>query len=358
MRKMKNLLALAAFGLPLICLLPACQSGGAETGQSAEAEQPAEPIHERGEDIKGGIMALDPGMSDVVDPDAVIEVLAGGFTWTEGPLWLEDQQMLIFADIPPNKIYSWKEGQGVRVYLSPAGYTGDTPRGGEPGSNGMILDNEGRLVLCQHGDRRMARMDAPLSAPKPNFVTIADQYQGKKLNSPNDCIMNSKGQLFFTDPPYGLEKNMDDPAKELTFQGVYRVDPNGSLILLTDQLSRPNGVALSPDEKTLYVANSDPEHAIWMAYGLDSNGAIASGTVFHDVTGMVGVGKGLPDGMKVRRDGVLFATGPGGVWVFNAAGKNLGRINTGQATANCALTPDGKMLYLCADDFLMRVALK
>ncbi len=308
--------------------------------------------------ITGGIVAAHPGLSAVVDTAAAIEILGEGFTWTEGPLWLEKEQMLLFSDIPPNKIFSWSAAGGVKEYLHPSGYTGDKPRGGEPGSNGLILDLEGRLVLCQHGDRRMARMDAPLTDPKPVFASIADRFNGKRFNSPNDAVMNSKGQLFFTDPPYGLEGNMDDPAKEIPFQGVYRVDPDGKVHLLTDQMSRPNGIALSPDEKTLYVANSDPGNPIWMAFALDDKGGIVSGKLFFDTTPHKAGKKGLPDGMKVRRDGVIFATGPGGVWVFGPDGTHLGRIDTGQATANCALTPDGKTLYMCADDYLMRVALR
>jgi gluconolactonase len=213
--------------------------------------------------------------------------------------------------------------------------------------------------MCQHGDRRMARMEAPLDNPQPAFVTLADKYEGKRFNSPNDAVYKSNGDLYFTDPPYGLEQNADDPAKEIPFQGVYRLGKDGRVYLLTRDLSRPNGLAFSPDEKTLYVANSDPEKAIWMAYAVTETGSLIRGRVFFDATPMVGQqAPGLPDGMKVNRQGFIFATGPGGVLVFNSQAEHLGTINTGQATSNCAFNEDESVLYITADDYLMRVKLK
>ncbi|QMU31592.1 SMP-30/gluconolactonase/LRE family protein [Adhaeribacter radiodurans] len=306
----------------------------------------------------GSIVKLDDRLDKIIKPGATIEVLAKGFTWSEGPLWLPQDNKLLFCDIPPNKIYQWTEESGLELYLSPSGYTSTQPRGGEVGSNGLILDKEGRLVLCQHGDRRMARMDAPLRAPKPTFVILADNYEGKKLNSPNDAVYKSNGDLYFTDPPYGLEKNIDDPAKELPYQGVYRVTPDGTVQLLTKELSRPNGIAFSPDEKTLYVANSDPERAIWMVYDVQPDGNIADGRVFFDATEMLKKEPGNPDGLKINKEGILFATGPGGVLIFSPEGKHLGTIKTGQATANCAFTPDESTLYITAHMYLMRVKLK
>ncbi len=306
----------------------------------------------------GTIEKLDDALDQIIKPGAQIEILAKGFTWSEGPLWLPRENKLIFSDIPPNTIYQWTEKAGLSLYVKPSGYTSTTPRGGEVGSNGLILDREGRLVLCQHGDRRMARMDAPLNAPAPNYVTIADRYEGKRFNSPNDAVYKSNGDLYFTDPPYGLEKNMEDPAKELPHQGVYRVTPNGEVHLLTQELSRPNGLAFSPDEKTLYVANSDPERAIWMAYDVQPDGSIANGRVFFDATAMLQKETGSPDGLKVSKAGILFATGPGGVLIFSPEGKHLGTIKTGQATANCTFNPDQSVLYLTAHMYLMRVKLK
>lgn len=302
------------------------------------------------------IARLDARLDKLIPKEARIEELANGFLWSEGPLWLPTERCLIFSDIPNNVVNKWKEGQGVRPYLKPAGYTGNQPRGGETGSNGLLLDPQGRFVLCQHGDRRIARMDAPLTKPQPKFITLADRYQGKRLNSPNDGVYHSSGALYFTDPPYGLEKNMEDPAKELDFQGVYRLSSKGELTLLTKELSRPNGIAFSPDEKTLYVANSDPKRAIWMAYDVKSDGMLARGRVFFDATPWVNPErKGLPDGMKVDVDGNLFATGPGGVLIFAPDGTHLGTIQTGVATANCAWGDDGRTLYITAHTGLVRV---
>lgn len=303
----------------------------------------------------GSVERLDPRLDALIPPDARMEVLAEGFDWTEGPVWVRSGGYLLFSDIPPNRIMRWKEGEGVRLYLHPAGYTGTKPRTGEPGSNGLLLDPQGRLVLCQHGDRRVARMDAPLDRPEPKFVTLADRYQGKRFNSPNDAVYHSNGSLYFTDPPYGLEKVMEDPAKELDFQGVYRLAPDGTVTLLTKELSRPNGIGFSPDEKTLYVANSDPQRAIWMAFDVKSDGTLGSGRVFFDATPWVSSRKGLPDGLKVDARGNLLATGPGGVLIFAPDGTHLGTLRTGEATANCAWGDDGSTLYITADMYLLRI---
>jgi gluconolactonase len=200
-------------------------------------------------------------------------------------------------------------------------------------------------------------MNAPLGFPEPDYTTIVDNYQGKKLNSPNDATFSSTGALFFTDPPYGLEKNMKDPLKELAFQGVYKLEPDGRLHLLTDKMTRPNGIALSVDETKLYVANSDPNQAVWMEFNIQPDGQLDEGRLFYDATELVGKTKGLPDGLKVHPTGIIFATGPGGVWVFSAEGNHLGTIHTGQATSNCALGNNKKYLYITADMFLMRIAL-
>lgn len=306
----------------------------------------------------GSIIRLDPELNKIIPENAVIEVLAEGFDWSEGPLWIEKDQFLVFSDIPPNRVYKWSSRDSIELYLEPAGYTGPAGRGGEEGSNGLLLDPEGSLVLCQHGDRRMAKMQASLDDPRPEYTTIVDNYQGKRLNSPNDACYDRQGNLYFTDPPYGLPENENDPAKELDFQGVFMMDTGKTLTLLTDELSRPNGIALSPDEKTLYVANSDPDRAIWMAYDVSSDGTLSNGRVFFDVTDQVGKEKGLPDGLKVNREGYLFATGPGGVFIFSPDGKHLGTIKTTQATANCAFDNSESALYITADMYLLRVKLK
>ena len=304
------------------------------------------------------IERLDPALDRLIAPDAKIEVLAQGHDWTEGPLWIKQGRYLLFSDIPKNSIYRWKEGEGERLYLQPSGYTGKEPRGGETGSNGLLVDSEGRLVLCQHGDRRMARMDAPLSDPKPNFTPLAVRHQGKRFNSPNDAVFRSNGDLYFTDPAYGLEKQWEDPLREIPFAGVYRRTAAGEVSLLTSDMTRPNGVAFSPDEKRLYVAQSDEKAAIWRVFDVKPDGTIDNGRVLFDATSMVGSRKGLPDGLKIDTDGNLWATGPGGVMVLSPEGKHLGTIVTGQATSNCAFGDDGRTLYMTADDYIMRVKVK
>lgn len=303
------------------------------------------------------IERLDPSINNLIVENAKIEILAEGYDWTEGPVWVPDGKFLLFSDIPPNNILKWKEGEGATLFLNPSGYTGSAPRGGEVGSNALILDAQGRLVLCQHGDRRMARLDASFDDPKPNYVTLADKYDGKRFNSPNDAVYHSNGDLYFTDPPYGLEHRMDDPAKELDFQGVYRLSKDGKITLLTKEMTRPNGIAFSPDEKTLYVANSDPDMAIWKAFDVNEDGTISNSRVLLDVTKWVPSKPGLPDGMKVDQNGTLFATGPGGVLVITPEGKHIGTIVTGQKTSNCAFGEDGKTLFMTADYYLMRIKL-
>ena len=325
--------------------------------QNNSPTEQAKPTEETTSKYKttGTVERLDNKINELISADAVIEVLADGFTWTEGPLWVPDGEFLIFSDIPPNRIMKWSENDGLSLYLQPSGYTGTKERGGEPGSNGLLIDAQGKLVLCQHGDRRLARMTSPISNPTPDFETIIDNYEGKKLNSPNDAVFDSKGNLYFTDPPYGLEKNVDDPAKEIPFQGVYRYSTDGRIALISDKMSRPNGIAFSPDEKTLYVANSDPKKAIWMAFSMNLDGTVASEKVLYDATGTEG--KGLPDGLRVDRTGNIWATGPGGVHIFNPEGKLLGKIKTGQATSNCAFDTEQKTLYMTCDDYLMRIRL-
>lgn len=303
----------------------------------------------------GSVERIDGVTNNLIPRNAEIEVLAAGFTWTEGPLWVADGGYLLFSDIPPNRINKWSETGGVSLYLEPSGYTGEQERGGEPGSNGLLLDRDGRLVLCQHGDRRVARMTAPLDNPSPSFETVVDRYQGKRFNSPNDAVFDSKGNLYFTDPPYGLPGNIDDPSKEQDFQGVFRYSKEGRISLITDGMSRPNGIGLSPDEKTLYVANSDPGKSIWMAFDLNETGGVDGERIFYDATGSEG--KGLPDGLKVDPDGNIWATGPGGVWIFSPEAEVLGKILTGEATSNCAFDDKYKTLYMTCDDYLMRIRL-
>ncbi|GAA0879115.1 SMP-30/gluconolactonase/LRE family protein [Algoriphagus jejuensis] len=294
-------------------------------------------------------------METLVSSDAQIEILASGFEWAEGPLWLEDQQALIFTDVPTNKIWKWTEQDSLGLYLEPSGYLGDRTDKNEPGANGLALDAAGNLILCQHGDRQIGKMRASTEAPEAEYEALATGYEGKRFNSPNDLVFNSKGQLFFTDPPYGM-----DPwdEKELDWQGVYRLDPDGKVSLLLDSLSRPNGIGLSPDQKTLYIAQSDPKKARYYSFELDEYGNVLAGKVLFDATSLQSESKkGLPDGLKVHSSGILFATGPGGVLVISPEGKHLGTILTENGTANCGLDSEEKYLYMTADGFLLRIKL-
>jgi gluconolactonase len=303
--------------------------------------------------IMGHIIRKDPRFDKLVPRNAFLEKLADGFQWVEGPVWIKDGGYLLFSDIPINVIWKWQEGKGKVVYLTPSGYTGTKPRDGEPGSNGLTVDAQGRVVLCEHGDRRVTRLEKDGSK-----TVLADRYMGKRFNSPNDLIYKSNGDLYFTDPPYGLVKGAEDPAREMDYCGVYRLSKNGKLTLLTKDMTRPNGIAFSADEKTLYVANSDPEKAVWMAFAVKGDGTLGEGRVFFDSAPWVAQKKkGLPDGMKIDREGNLFATGPGGVHVFAPDGTHLGSIDTGVATANCAFGDDGSTLYVAADKSLCRIRL-
>ncbi len=298
----------------------------------------------------GVVERLDERINALIAPDAGIEKLAEGFEWAEGPIWNRGGQFVLFSDIPRNSVFKWSEAGGLELFLNPSGYTGKSRRGGELGSNGLTYGPTGRLVLCMHGDRRVAEL-----MPDGSFRSLAEFYRYRRFNSPNDLAFKSNGDLYFTDPPYGLEGNVSDPTKELLYQGVYLRRRSGEIVLLTDQMTRPNGIGFSPDEKTLYVANSDPQLAHWMAYDVQSDGTLANGRVLFDATRFVPSRKGLPDGLKVDRSGNIWATGPGGVLVFTPSGEHLGTINPGEATANCGFGGDGSVLYLTSDMYLCRI---
>ncbi len=306
----------------------------------------------------GTIERTDVALDSILSPDAKAEIIAEGFDWCEGPVWIDSEKMLLFSDVPQNIVYKWTEEKGKEIYLTPSGYTDSIKRSGEMGSNGLLIDPSGKLVLCQHGNRQMAGMNAPLNDPKPLFIPIANNYMGKKFNSPNDAVYNSNGDLFFTDPPYGLEKLLDDPKKEIPFQGVYKVKKSGEVILLTDTLTRPNGIAFLPGEKTLIIANSDPEKPFWYAFDIAANDALTNARIFHSAAGTDTSAKGLPDGFKIDKNGNVFATGPGGVWIFNKEGKLLGKIKLTEATSNCAFSPDQKTLYVTNDMYVLRIKMR
>ncbi|MGZ5191842.1 MAG: SMP-30/gluconolactonase/LRE family protein [Flavisolibacter sp.] len=301
----------------------------------------------------GSIERLDAELDKLISKDAAMEIIAEGHEWTEGPLWISKHNMLLYSDIPRNTIYKWTEAKGAEVYLTPSGYTGAAQRGGETGSNAILLTTDGKLLLCQHGDRRLAIMDAPLDKPAAKFTTLVDNYAGKKLNSPNDAVISKDGDIYFTDPPYGLEKNMEDPLKELPFQGVYKLKKDGKVVLLTDSITRPNGIGLTPDGKKLVIANSDGKKPIWYEYEIAGD-SIKNGRVLYERK----TEKGGADGLKITKSGYLFATGPGGLFIFNPQNKLIGKLKLPEATSNCAFSEDEKTLYLTVDMYVVRLKMQ
>ncbi len=299
----------------------------------------------------GEIERLDPAFDELIAPDTHIEKLCEGFAWAEGPAWNRQEGYLLFSDVQNNLVSKWDEKKGLTLFLQPSGYTGKKHLEHPQGSNGLVYDPQGRLILCQHGDRRIARLEGK------RFVTVVDKYRGKRLNSPNDAVFKTNGDLYFTDPPYGLAEGEDDPERDLDFCGVYRLDKQRKLTLLTLEMTRPNGIAFSPDEKLLYVAQSDPEEPIIKVFDVKEDGTTMRGRVFFDATDLAKDKNnlGLPDGLKVDEKGNLFATGPGGVLVISPNGKHLGTLRTGVATANCAWGGNGSTLYITAHTYLMRI---
>ena len=318
------------------------------------ASEPAAPVNEDEAVMPppdtgvGTILRVDPRVDALVPPDARIEKLAEGFTFIEGPVWIRGESRLLFSDVRGNEIYQWTEADGASTFIDPV-FEGDRTGRRSISSNGLTLDGEGRLIICEHGNRRISRLEADGTRS-----VVVEQFEGGQLNSPNDAVYSSDGSLYFTDPPYGLEGLEESPMRELDFNGVYRLSPDGELELLVRDQSRPNGIALSPDEQTLYVANSDAENMVWMAYDLDDEGA-SNGRVFYDVNDQTAAG--AADGMKVDRAGNLFATGPGGVWIIAPDGTHLGTISTGEVTANVGWGDDGRTLYMTASTGLYRIRL-
>ena len=306
----------------------------------------------------GEIIRLDPAFDALVPVGATMEVLASGFDWSEGPVWVPSLEAVLFSDVPENVVFQWKEGKGLSSYLKPSGYTGPLAYSRESGSNGLVLDGKGQLISCEHGDRRLSVLNLAGGGGKR---TLTDNFEGKRYNSPNDACVDKAGNVYFTDPPYGLPKGPADTAtREIPWNGVYRLSTNGKVTLLTKEMTFPNGIALSPDEKTLYVAHSDSKAALWMAYPLNPDGTLGTGRVFADATAMAQSGKhrGSPDGLKVDAKGNIWATGPGGVHVMSPEGKLLGRIETFTATGNCCFGgKNNEYLYICADAWLCRVKL-
>jgi len=304
------------------------------------------------------ITRKDPALDEIVPPDAKIEKLAGGFLFTEGPIWVPRSQevdgYLLFSDPNNNVIYRWTQDGQLSIFLTKSGYRGlNIGEYSQPGSNGLTLDRQGRLTINQHGNRRVMRMEK-----NGQLTVLADHYEGKRFNSPNDLVYKSDGALYFTDPPFGLPKFFDDPRRELPYSGVFRVSPDGQKIdLLTKELSGPNGLAFSPDEKYFYVDNWDEKKKVVLRFEVNPDGTLADREVFFDMTSADG--EDALDGMKVDQKGNLYVSGPGGIWILSPQGKHLGTIAGPEHPHNFAWgDDDGRTLYLCAQTGLYRIRLK
>ena len=301
----------------------------------------------------GSVERLSPEIDNLIEKSAKIEILADGFEWSEGPVWSSQLNSVLFSDVPENVIYSWNEDKGLGTFTRPIGYSGKVPNLKKAGTNGLTIDADGNLIICMHGDRKITRLE------KLNInreVTLVNSFDGNLLNSPNDLVYDSKGNLYFTDPPYGLLEGDNDKLKEIEFNGVYKVSPNGDIEVLVKNLTRPNGISISNDEKILYVANSDKNNPVIMQYDLSEEGA-KNPSIFFDGRELTKKDIGLFDGLKVHPTGNVFATGPGGVLVIKENGDHIGTIRTEVRTANCAFDENFQYLYMTSDMFLTRIKL-
>jgi gluconolactonase len=326
--------------LAFICLLLLLAFAAGAAAQTSPAAAPVTSI-----------IRLDPRFDQLVPKDTKIELVADDIIWAEGPVWDKQGKFLLFSDAPRNSAYKWSTKEGKTLFLKPSGYTGTAPfPGREPGSNGLTFDSHQALIMCQHGDRRISRLDKD-----GKFITLVDRYDGKRLNSPNDLVYKSNGDLYFTDPPYGLPKTFDDPARELPYAGVYRLGKDGKVTLLTSENKAPNGIAFSPDEKTLYV--DDSVRKLWTAYPVLDDGTIGPGRVFYDATRISQDMPGAPDGLKIDVQGNIWTAAPGGLFVIAPDGTLLGRFDLGAPTGNCAWGEDGSTLFITSNHNLFRVRL-
>jgi len=347
---MNQLLLLAASTLILVSCSNEDQIQAPDPSTSIEAPTP-ETEQSSSENYIGSVEMNAPG---IIAEGAKIENLGGSFGWSEGPVWIAEEQRLLFTDVPGNVIWSYKDGEGLTKFLEPSGYAGEKPEWmGSAGANGLIRFGENEILLPSHGERGLYAMDLDTKEKR----LIVDEYEGKKFNSPNDAVVHKSGAIFFTDPPYGLAEGNDSEAKEISFNGVYAYTPGGDVTLIDDRLTRPNGIILSPDGSTLYVANSDPDETIWKTYPVADDGTVGDGAVFLDATEDIAAGvRGNADGMAVDKEGRLYATGPGGVLVISPEGERLGLIQTGKPVANVTFGgPDGNILYMTSADILARV---
>ena len=301
----------------------------------------------------GSVERLSPEINNLIEKSAKIEILADGFEWSEGPVWSSQLNSVLFSDVPENVIYSWNEDKGLGTFTRPIGYSGKVPNLKKAGTNGLTIDADGNLIICMHGDRKITRLEKLNINRK---VTLVNSFDGNLLNSPNDLVYDSKGNLYFTDPPYGLLEGDNDKLKEIEFNGVYKVSPNGDIEVLVKNLTRPNGISISNDEKILYVANSDKNNPVIMQYDLSEEGA-KNPSIFFDGRELTKRDIGLFDGLKVHPTGNVFATGPGGVLVIKENGDHIGTIRTEVRTANCAFDENFQYLYMTSDMFLTRIKL-
>lgn len=362
-RRVSRLIILSAItGGSVVVALSPNRDGlplNAGLGRAYAAETPAA--------VPVKVERLDPALDQIVPDQPRLERVATGpgFKWTEGPVWIP-AGYLLFAEIPSNSIRKWTPGVGVSVFMQPSGWKDSTPyTGPEPGSNGMTLDGRGRLTVAGHAQRDVWRLEQ--MSPKAQVTVLADTYEGKRLNSPNDLVYKSDGTLYFTDPPYGLPKQDSDPTKQLQFSGVYRLPgalnhkpgapPNrDQLQLLVKDLPRPNGICFSPDEKYLYVNNSEPKK-LWMRYTVKTDGTLTDAKVFFDASSDKRVG--APDGMKVDQSGNVYSAGPAGVWIFSPEGKHIGTLDIPERVGNVAWGgADHKTLYVAASSSIYRISLK
>ena len=301
----------------------------------------------------GSIERLSNEINTLIDKNARIEILADGFEWSEGPVWSSQLNSVLFSDVPENVIYSWNEEKGLDIFTRPIGYSGEVPNLKKAGTNGLTIDAAGNLIICMHGDRKITKLEKLNINRK---ATLVNSFGGNLLNSPNDLVYDSEGNLYFTDPPYGLLEGDNDKLKEIEFNGVYKVSPNGDIEVLVKNLTRPNGISISNDEKTLYVANSDKNNPVIMQYELSVEGAI-NPSIFFDGRELTKKDIGLFDGLKVHPTGNIFATGPGGVLIIKENGDHIGTIRTDVRTANCAFDENFQYLYMTSDMFLTRIKL-
>ena len=308
---------------------------------------------------RGNVQIFDESAKIFVNEDSRIELLADSLYLSEGPLWIDKLNSLLFTQVASNKVFNWNENDGLSVYLDPSGYTGIVPAepDGLVGSNGMVLNSNGDLILAQHGDRRVAKL-IDWDNETPEFETLAGRYNDKLFNSPNDLVYADNGDLYFTDPPYGfgLEKLLTSELKEQPVNGVYKLTKTGEVVLLVEDILLPNGIAISNDNKTLYVNSSDVEYPIITKFDITENG-LENRDIFFDGTELIKSSEGWFDGLKVHSSGNIFSTGPGGVLILTPEGKHLATIGTTSNALNCAFGNNEEYLYITAFDYLARVKL-